>query len=150
MFNTPYTDSFFELNDFRRYGSSITRKNLSPSLNNNNSSINSYNNLMTQSLSNDTKRLQMLEKYMDTQNSLGVANSIVNGISGLTSLGLGIDSYLQNKKLSKETLKNMELSNEQLIRDMEYIKNERNRLNKMRNNTSNVINSKSSTSKVYV
>ena len=37
----------------------------------------------------------------------------------------------------------------ELERDMEYIKNERNRLNRIRSNTNNSINAKSSTSRVY-
>ena len=73
----------------------------------------------------------------------------MNAITGLTQLGLGIDAYFQNRKLNKQAIKNAELSNQQLERDMEYIKNERNRLNRIRSNTNNSINAKSSTSRVY-
>ena len=115
----------------------------------NGSDINNYNEFWTQSLANDKKRLEMMDKYMDTQNSLGIANTTINSITGLTQLGLGIDAYFQNRKLNKQAIKNAELSNQQLERDMEYIKNERNRLNRIRSNTNNSINSKSSTSRVY-
>ena len=86
---------------------------------------------------------------MNTQNALGITNTTINSITGLTQLGLGIDAYFQNKKLNKQAIKNAELSNQQLERDMEYIKNERNRLNRIRSNTNNSINDKYSTSRIY-
>ena len=115
----------------------------------NGSAVNNYNEFWTQSLANDKKRLEMMEKHMNTQDALGITNTTINSITGLTQLGLGIDAYFQNKKLNKEAIKNAELSNQQLERDMEYIKNERNRLNRIRSNTNNSINAKSSTSRVY-
>lgn len=115
----------------------------------NGSAVNNYNEYWTELLANDKKRLEMMEKHMNTQDALGITNTTVNSITGLTQLGLGIDAYFQNKKLNKEAIKNAELSNQQLERDMEYIKNERNRLNRIRSNTNNSINAKSSTSRVY-
>ena len=115
----------------------------------NGSAVNNFNDYWTELLANDKKRLEMMEKHMNTQDALGITNTTVNSITGLTQLGLGIDAYFQNKKLNKEAIKNAELSNQQLERDMEYIKNERNRLNRIRSNTNNSINAKSSTSRVY-
>ena len=115
----------------------------------NGSAVNNYNEFWTQSLANDKKRLEIMEDHMKTQKALGITNTTINSITGLTQLGLGIDAYFQNKKLNKQAIKNAELSNQQLERDMEYIKNERNRLNRIRSNTNNSINAKSSTSKVY-
>ena len=115
----------------------------------NGSAVNNYNEYWTELLANDKKRLEMMEKHMNTQDALGITNTTINSITGLTQLGLGIDAYFQNKKLNKEAIKNAELSNQQLERDMEYIKNERNRLNRIRSNTNNSINAKSSTSRVY-
>ena len=161
----PYSFSS-ELGYLREYDRRINAKNnLKTALSNNNinpanvatqsvnslngSAVNNYNEFWTQSLANDKKRLEMMEKHMNTQDALGITNTTINSITGLTQLGLGIDAYFQNKKLNKEAIKNAELSNQQLERDMEYIKNERNRLNRIRSNTNNSINAKSSTSRVY-
>ena len=115
----------------------------------NGSAINDLHTFYTEQLALDKKRLEMMDKYMNTQEALGITNTTMNAITGLTQLGLGIDAYFQNKKLNKQAIKNAELSNQQLERDMEYIKNERNRLNRIRSNTNNSINAKSSTSRVY-
>lgn len=165
----PY-DFSSELGYLREYDRRMNAKNtLKTSLSNNNinpanvatnvatqsinslngSAVNNYNEYWTQSLANDKKRLEMMEKHMNTQDALGITNTTINSITGLTQLGLGIDAYFQNKKLNKQAIKNAELSNQQLERDMEYIKNERNRLNRIRSNTNNSINAKSSTSRVY-
>lgn len=164
----PISNDYFsnELSSIREWNRRNNAKNaLKTSLSNNNinpanvatqsvnslngSAVNNYNEFWTQSLANDKKRLEMMEKHMNTQDALGITNTTINSITGLTQLGLGIDAYFQNKKLNKEAIKNAELSNQQLERDMEYIKNERNRLNRIRSNTNNSINAKSSTSRVY-
>ena len=110
---------------------------------------NNFNDFYTKQLALEEERLGMMKDYSNTQKALGITNTTMNAITGLTQLGLGIDAYFQNKKLNKEAIKNAELSNQQLERDMEYIKNERNRLNRIRSNTNNSINAKSSTSRVY-
>ena len=164
----PISNDYFsnELSSIREWNRRNNAKNtLKTALSNNNinpanvatqsinslngSAVNNYNEYWTQSLANDKKRLEMMEKHMNTQDALGITNTTINSITGLTQLGLGIDAYIQNKKLNKQAIKNAELSNQQLERDMEYIKNERNRLNRIRSNTNNSINSKSSTSRVY-
>ena len=152
-----------KMNYFREYDKGMNAKNaLKTSLSNNNinpanvstqaingSAVNNYNDFYTKQLAFEEERLEMMKDYNNTQKALGITNTTMNAITGLTKLGLGIDAYFQNRKLNKHAIKNAELSNQQLERDMEYIKNERNRLNKIRSNTNNSINSKSSTSRVY-
>ncbi len=115
----------------------------------NGSYMNMYNQDSTRMLDLYEKQIGMMEDHMNTQKALGITNTTMNAVTGLTQLGLGIDAYFQNRKLNKQAIKNAELSNQQLERDMEYIKNERNRLNRIRSNTNNSINAKSSTSRVY-
>ena len=135
---------------------SLSNNNINPanvatqSVNNlNGSAVNNFNDYYTKQLAIEEERLAMMKDYSNTQKALGITNTTMNAITGLTQLGLGIDAYFQNKKLNKQAIKNAELSNQQLERDMEYIKNERNRLNRIRSNTNNSINAKSSTSRVY-
>ena len=158
-----------KMNYFREYDKRTNAKNtLKTALSNNNinpasinslngsatqsgspSAINNFNDYYTKQLALEEERLGMMKDYSNTQKALGITNTTMNAITGLTQLGLGIDAYFQNKKLNKQAIKNAELSNQQLERDMEYIKNERNRLNRIRSNTNNSINAKSSTSRVY-
>ena len=161
----PISNDYFsnQMQHIQEYSRRMNAKNaLKTSLSNNNinpanlsmqsgngSAINNFNDYWNQQYALDKKRLEMMDKYMNTQEALGITNTTMNAITGLTQLGLGIDAYFQNRKLNKQAIKNAELSNQQLERDMEYIKNERNRLNKIRSNTNNSINAKSSTSRVY-
>ena len=158
-----------KMNYFREYDKRTNAKNtLKTALSNNNinpasinslngsatqsgspSAINNFNDYYTKQLALEEERLGMMKDYSNTQKALGITNTTMNAITGLTQLGLGIDAYFQNRKLNKQAIKNAELSNQQLERDMEYIKNERNRLNRIRSNTNNSINAKSSTSRVY-
>ena len=158
-----------KMNYFREYDKRTNAKNtLKTALSNNNinpasinslngsatqsgspSAINNFNDYYTKQLALEEERLGMMKDYSNTQKALGITNTTMNAITGLTQLGLGIDAYFQNRKLNKQAIKNAELSNQQLARDMEYIKNERNRLNRIRSNTNNSINAKSSTSRVY-
>ena len=161
----PISNDYFsnELSSIREWNRRNNAKNaLKTSLSNNNinpanvstqaingSAVNNFNDFYTKQLALEEERLGMMKDYSNTQKALGITNTTMNAITGLTQLGLGIDAYFQNKKLNKEAIKNAELSNQQLERDMEYIKNERNRLNRIRSNTNNSINAKSSTSRVY-
>ena len=152
-----------KMNYVREYDKRMNAKNaLKTALSNNNinpanvstqaingSAINNFNDFYAKQVAFEEERLEMMKDYNNTQKALGITNTTMNAITGLTKLGLGIDAYFQNRKLNKHAIKNAELSNQQLERDMEYIKNERNRLNKIRSNTNNSINSKSSTSRVY-
>lgn len=146
----------------RNNAKNTVKTSLNPSLNNNNinpanmsmqsgnnSYINMYNQDSSRMLDLYEKQIGMMENHMNTQKALGITNTTMNAITGLTQLGLGIDAYFQNRKLNKQAIKNAELSNQQLERDMEYIKNERNRLNRIRSNANQSVNAKSSTSRVY-
>lgn len=146
----------------RNNAKNTVKTSLNPSLNNNNinpanmsmqsgnnSYINMYNQDSSRMLDLYEKQIGMMENHMNTQKALGITNTTMNAVTGLTQLGLGIDAYFQNRKLNKQAIKNAELSNQQLERDMEYIKNERNRLNRIRSNTNQSVNAKSSTSRVY-
>ena len=161
----PISNDYFsnELSSIREWNRRNNAKNaLKTSLSNNNinpanlsmqsgndSYINMYNQSSSRMLDLYDKQIGIMEDHMKTQKALGITNTTMNAITGLTQLGLGIDAYIQNKKLNKQAIKNAELSNQQLERDMEYIKNERNRLNRIRSNTNNSINAKSTTSRVY-
>ena len=161
----PISNDYFsnELSSIREWNRRNNAKNaLKTSLSNNNinpanvstqaingSAVNNFNDYYAKQLAIEEERLGMMKDYSNTQKALGITNTTMNAITGLTQLGLGIDAYIQNKKLNKQAIKNAELSNQQLERDMEYIKNERNRLNRIRSNTNNSINAKSSTSRVY-
>ena len=159
----PISNDYFsnELSSIREWNRRNNAKNtLRTSLSNNNinpasvnslngSAVNNFNDYYTKQLALEEERLGMMKDYSNTQKALGITNTTMNAITGLTQLGLGIDAYFQNRKLNKQAIKNAELSNQQLERDMEYIKNERNRLNRIRSNTNNSINAKSSTSRVY-
>ena len=158
----PLSNDYFsnQMQHIQEYSRRMNAKNaLKTGLSNNNinpanlsmqsgnvSYMNMYNQDSSRMLDLYEKQIGMMEDHMNTQNSLGIANTTINSITGLTQLGLGIDAYFQNRKLNKQAIKNAELSNQQLERDMEY---ERNRLNRIRSNTNNSINSKSSTSRVY-
>lgn len=161
----PLSNDYFsnELSSIREWNRRNNAKNaLKTGLSNNNinpanlsmqsgnvSAINNLNNFYAEQLAFDKERLEIMKDYANTQKALGITNTTINSITGLTQLGLGIDAYFQNRKLNKQAIKNAKLSNQQLERDMEYIKNERNRLNRMRSNINNSINAKSSTSRVY-
>ena len=161
----PISNDYFsnELSSIREWNRRNNAKNtLKTSLSNNNinpanlsmqsgngSYTNMYNQDSSRMLDLYDKQIGIMEDHMKTQKALGITNTTMNAITGLTQLGLGIDAYFQNRKLNKQAIKNAELSNQQLERDMEYIKNERNRLNRIRSNTNNSINAKSSTSRVY-
>ena len=161
----PISNDYFsnELSSIREWNRRNNAKNaLKTSLSNNNinpanlsmqsgndSYINMYNQSSSRMLDLYDKQIGIMEDHMKTQKALGITNTTIDAITGLTQLGLGIDAYFQNKKLNKQAIKNAELSNQQLERDMEYIKNERNRLNRIRSNTNNSINAKSTTSRVY-
>lgn len=161
----PLSNDYFsnELSSIREWNRRNNAKNaLKTGLSNNNinpanlsmqsgnvSAINNLNNFYAEQLAFDKERLEIMKDYANTQKALGITNTTMNAVTGLTQLGLGIDAYFQNRKLNKQAIKNAELSNQQLERDMEYIKNERNRLNRIRSNTNNSINAKSSTSRVY-
>ena len=110
----PISNDYFsnELSSIREWNRRNNAKNaLKTSLSNNNinpanvstqaingSAVNNFNDYYAKQLAIEEERLGMMKDYSNTQKALGITNTTMNAITGLTQLGIGIDAYIQNKK----------------------------------------------------
>lgn len=74
-----------------------------------------------------------LSNWNNVANGINIANGAINGISSLVNLGFGINSAIQNTKLTKTQIKalNQQMQYNQQVMDRQTA--EYNRMNKIRN-----------------
>lgn len=85
-------------------------------------------------------------------NATGVANTAIGGvqaISGLANVGVGIANAIDSAKNNKLYRQSLQQQIEYNKENQEYLRSERNRLNKIRSNTSSQFSSGTSTRTSY-
>lgn len=99
---------------------------------------------------------KITQQYVDNQKNIGIANGVIGGLTSAVNMGLGIWGAIEQSKLNKEQIANMqaqrEMWSEQISASREARTQRREelaRLNKMRSNTKAQFNTQSRVSRSY-